>query len=501
MEDPSTMSFKTSRFRATCVTVALVASVLLPASSAVANHTPNPTSVTIAGSLQGEAGCPDDWQPGCAATHLTYDANDDVWQGSFSLPAGSYEYKAALNNDWAENYGLHAVSNGPNIPTTVASAGSTKFYYDHESHWATDNRSAVIATAVGSFQAATGCSGDWDPTCLRSWLQDVDGDGTYTFETTALPHGSYEGKVAINEDWAENYGAGGTPGGGNIAFSVPSDGTKVTFSYVSTTHVLTITVAVDHGAPGGPGALSHFDLARKDCLGTARNTTSKVWYTVADGVLSDVYYPTVDNTNLETLQYIVTDGTTFTDLQTRDMTYDVEAVKDTGGMACKVTATANSGMYKIETEYITDPDRNAVVMHVAFKPKPQEERSAAVRPLRPDGQRQRRRRLGQRRRGFGHGRHHDRPPDPRRLGSGDRDERGQPRLRAAGLCGARWVVHGGFERLRRLRERRAPAARFDADPDADLPRCPRGQRRRHRARRAQGRRQDRPHARVRRDAG
>ena len=42
-------------------------------------------------------------------------------------------------------------------------------------------------------------------------------------------------------------------------------------------------------ASDGPGALSHFDLARKDCLGTARNTTSKIWYTVANGVLSDVY--------------------------------------------------------------------------------------------------------------------------------------------------------------------------------------------------------------------
>src|SRR5690348_15848596 len=73
------------------------------------------------------------------------------------------------------------------------------------------------------------------------------------------------------------------------------------------------------GVPGGtatdgPGALSHFDLARKDCLGTARNTTSKVWFTVAGGVLSDVYYPTNDNTNVETLQYVVTDGGTFTDL-------------------------------------------------------------------------------------------------------------------------------------------------------------------------------------------
>jgi glucoamylase len=44
-------------------------------------------------------------------------------------------------------------------------------------------------------------------------------------------------------------------------------------------------------APDGPGAMSHFDLARKDCVGTARNTRSKVWFTVADGVLSDVFYP------------------------------------------------------------------------------------------------------------------------------------------------------------------------------------------------------------------
>jgi glucoamylase len=66
--------------------------------------------------------------------------------------------------------------------------------------------------------------------------------------------------------------------------------------------------AQEAAAPDGPGALSHFDRARKDCLGTARNRTSKVWYTVANGVLSDVYFPTIDNTNVETLQYVVTDG-------------------------------------------------------------------------------------------------------------------------------------------------------------------------------------------------
>ena len=88
-------------------------------------------------------------------------------------------------------------------------------------------------------------------------------------------------------------------------------------------------------------------------------------------MLSDVYYPTIDNTNVETLQYVVTDGSTFTDLQARDMTYTVEAVNDTGGMACEVTATAKSGKYSIVTDYITDPARNSVLMQVELKPQAQ----------------------------------------------------------------------------------------------------------------------------------
>ncbi len=124
----------------------------------------------------------------------------------------------------------------------------------------------------------------------------------------------------------------------------------------------------DVTAPGGPGALSYFDLARKDCVGTARNTASKVWFTVAGGVLSDVYEPTIDNTNVETLQYIVTNGSTFTDLQTRDMTYTVAA--DPSGMACTVTATSTSHGYRLVTTYITDPARDTVLMDTQLEGTP-----------------------------------------------------------------------------------------------------------------------------------
>src|SRR5919106_629891 len=178
---------------------AALASLLVLSPSAPASHTPDPAAVTIAGSLQSELGCPGDWQPECAATHLAYDANDTVWQGTFTVPAGSWEYKAPLDDSWDEDYGANATPNGANIALSPEAAGAVKFFYDHATHWITSNRNAVIATVPGSFQSELGCPGDWDPGCLRSWLQDVDGDGIYSFETTALPQGSYDAKVAIDE--------------------------------------------------------------------------------------------------------------------------------------------------------------------------------------------------------------------------------------------------------------------------------------------------------------
>jgi glucoamylase len=121
-------------------------------------------------------------------------------------------------------------------------------------------------------------------------------------------------------------------------------------------------------APGAPGAPSYFDLARKDCVGTAAGTGSKVWYTVADGVLSDVYEPTIDNTNVSTLQYVVTDGSTFTDMQARDMTYTVAA--DPTGMACTVTSTDAKHGFRLITTYLTDPASDTVLMHTTLQDSP-----------------------------------------------------------------------------------------------------------------------------------
>jgi hypothetical protein len=160
-----------------------------------------PSFVNIPGSFQTELGCPGSWQTECPATYLELETGDGVWQKELTIPMGNWEYKAALDNSWTENYGQNAMPGGANIQLSVTDPSSVKFYYSHRTHWITDNLNSVIATLPGSFQSALGCPGDWQPDCLVTWLQDPDGDGTYHFGTNQIPPGVYDVKVAVNEGW------------------------------------------------------------------------------------------------------------------------------------------------------------------------------------------------------------------------------------------------------------------------------------------------------------
>ena len=207
-----------------------------------------PAAVSVPGNHNGEMGCPGDWQPDCAQAQLALDPKDQIWKGTYdSIPAGAYEYKAAINQKWDENYGAGAAPGGANI-TYTAPGGKVTFYYDHATHYVTSTAQGPIITAPGSYQSELGCPGDWDPACMRPWLEDIDGDGTYTW-SGPLPAGDYQFKIAHGLTWDENYGAGGAAGGDNISVSVPKDGTVLTISYVLATHVATTKLSVAGSAP------------------------------------------------------------------------------------------------------------------------------------------------------------------------------------------------------------------------------------------------------------
>ncbi|WP_395659067.1 alpha-amylase family glycosyl hydrolase [Nocardioides sp.] len=109
--------------------------VSAPVEVTVGAPEPSVSSVTVAGSLQKEMGCPDDWQPGCAATHLAFDTTDGLWHGTFELPAGSYDWKVAIDDSWNVNYGAGGAAGGGNLALTVPPGGGTYvFTWDPITH-------------------------------------------------------------------------------------------------------------------------------------------------------------------------------------------------------------------------------------------------------------------------------------------------------------------------------------------------------------------------------
>ena len=189
-----------------------------------------PTSVTIAGDLQDEQGCPGDWQPECAATFLAEQGND-VWRGEFNVPAGSWQYKAALDGTWAVSYP------GDNVSLELGAPTDVRFYYDDKTNAVLDNVNDIVAVAAGSFQPQLGCPDVWQPWCVNSMLTDADGDGVYSLSMTGLTVGSYEFKVALDEAWDVSYP------GGNVAFTTNATDDFVTITWDSATTDIAVDIS------------------------------------------------------------------------------------------------------------------------------------------------------------------------------------------------------------------------------------------------------------------
>ena len=195
-------------------------------------------------------------QPDCDQAQLTLDAKDKVWKGTYTLPAGEHAYKAAINKTWDENYGAGGVAE--RRQHLVHRTGHTgHLLLRARRHYVTSDAQGRSSRCPGRSRPSWAVRPTGIPACMRPWLTDPDGDGTYTWSTSEIPAGSYEVKVAHGLSWDENYGAGGAPNGQHPV-AVPADGLVVTFSYVWRPTVLTVTTAKPGAQPDLSQAKAHW---------------------------------------------------------------------------------------------------------------------------------------------------------------------------------------------------------------------------------------------------
>jgi glucoamylase len=103
-------------------------------------------------------------------------------------------------------------------------------------------------------------------------------------------------------------------------------------------------------------------------VGTSADVSSKVWFTVANGITSEVFYPRLDIPNMQDMQYVVTDGSTFVDLE-RDATKHAVSMPDEKALKYTITNTdtRSAPKYRITNTYITDPSHSTLLIRTHFE--------------------------------------------------------------------------------------------------------------------------------------
>jgi glucoamylase len=124
--------------------------------------------------------------------------------------------------------------------------------------------------------------------------------------------------------------------------------------------------AVSGTAPGAPGDNAIWTPADKHGFGTSTTTTSEVWHTLENGKLTEVYYPDLGTPSVRDLQFIVSDGKTFAELESDATTHQTTLV-DNRSLTYRQVNTAKSGRYRITKTYVTDPARNTLLIDVNFE--------------------------------------------------------------------------------------------------------------------------------------
>ncbi|MDF5710355.1 MAG: glycoside hydrolase family 15 protein [Nostoc sp. S4] len=113
---------------------------------------------------------------------------------------------------------------------------------------------------------------------------------------------------------------------------------------------------------GSPGIDPRWTHASKDGVGTAYSTSSRVWFTIWNGIVTEVYYPTVDRPQIRDLQYLVSDGKSFFHEEQRDLESKMEFMW-TDGLGYRITNSDPQGRYAVIKEVIADPHLSCILQY------------------------------------------------------------------------------------------------------------------------------------------
>lgn len=119
-------------------------------------------------------------------------------------------------------------------------------------------------------------------------------------------------------------------------------------------------------APGAPGVGTHWCSAAKDGVGTAIESVSRVWFTIGQGIVNEVYFPRMDIAMIKDAQCLVRhrDGRFWEEKV--DLDYSVEYI-DQEAPAFHVTSREPGGAFVIEKRILTATTTDVLAVNIGMQ--------------------------------------------------------------------------------------------------------------------------------------
>ena len=110
---------------------------------------------------------------------------------------------------------------------------------------------------------------------------------------------------------------------------------------------------------GWPGIEPRWTHGDKVGVGTAYSAASRIWFTLWNGIITEVYHPTVDRPQVRDLQFLISDGKTFFHEEKRHL------VTDTLGLLLAALVTPASMQDRDAAIPVVEPGHGQGAWHQA----------------------------------------------------------------------------------------------------------------------------------------
>ncbi|MGI2335561.1 MAG: glycoside hydrolase family 15 protein [Dehalogenimonas sp.] len=120
---------------------------------------------------------------------------------------------------------------------------------------------------------------------------------------------------------------------------------------------------------GHPGHQPNWTAGAKEGVGTAYNSMSRIWFTLAHGTVTEVYYPTIDRPQVRDLVLFVTDGETFFQAENTHLFSETRTASPLS-LSYRIVNSDPDGRYAITKNIIADPSTACVLQNVRLSGEP-----------------------------------------------------------------------------------------------------------------------------------